>query len=167
MFNWVDYLILISFMVIVGFGFFGGIAKVTAAIVAIYFSSVLAASFYRPTTDAMQRIFSSMSQRMGELVMFVVLFLVFSAVFTWIVAKWTGRFKMPRRAVLMDNIGGVVLGLVLAAMTLTFAGLFLTIVLQALNQTVALTGSGSVLGFLRGQISDSTLLPQFLRMAPW
>jgi hypothetical protein len=166
MFNWVDYLILISFMVIVGFGFFGGIAKVTAAIVAIYFSSVLAASFYQPTTDAMQRIFSSMSQRMGELVMFVVLFLVFSAVFTWIVAKWTGRIKMPRRAVLMDNIGGVVLGLVLAAMTLTFAGLFLTIVLQALNQTVALTGSGSVLGFLRGQISDSTLLPQFLRMAP-
>jgi uncharacterized membrane protein required for colicin V production len=166
MFNWVDYLILATFMAIVGFGFFGGIAKVTAAIVAIYFSSVLAAAFYQPTTDAMQRVFSSMSQRIGELVMFVVLFLVFSAVFTWIVAKWTSRFKMPRRAVLMDNIGGVVLGLVLSAMALTFAALFLTVVLQALNQTVVLTGSGSVLGFARGQITDSALLPHFLRMAP-
>jgi hypothetical protein len=66
----------------------------------------------------------------------------------------------------MDNIGGVVLGLALSAMTLTFAALFLTIVLQALNQTVSITGSGSVLGFARGQISDSALLPQFLRMAP-
>jgi uncharacterized membrane protein required for colicin V production len=166
MFNYVDYIILFVFMAIVGFGFFSGIAKVLAAIVAIYFSAVLAATFYRPTTDALQQIFSSMSQRMGELVVFVVLFLVFSAVFTWMAAKWTIRIKMPRRAVLVDNLGGVALGLVLSAMTLTFAAMFLTIVLQALNHTVVLTGSGSVLGFARGQIRDSTLLPQFLRMVP-
>jgi uncharacterized membrane protein required for colicin V production len=167
MFNWVDYVILITFMAIVGFGFFGGIAKVSAAIVAIYISSVLAAMFYQPLTDAMQRIFSTMSQRLGELVMFVLLLLVFSAVFTWIVAKWIGRVKIPRQLLLMDNIGGVVLGLVLSAMTVTFAALFLTIVLQALNQTVSLTGQGSVLGFFRGQIKDSALLPHFLDMAPY
>jgi uncharacterized membrane protein required for colicin V production len=166
MFNFVDYAIMATFMVIVGAGFFGGIAKVTAAIVAIYFSAVLAATFYRPTTDGMQQIFSSMSQRMGELIMFLVLLLVFSAVFTWIVSKWTIRFKLPRRVMVMDNIGGVALGLLLSAITLTFAALFLTIVLQALNQTVTLTGSGSVLGFARGQIRDSALLPHFLKMVP-
>jgi hypothetical protein len=86
-------------------------------------------------------------------------------VFTWIVSKWTIRFKLPRRVMVMDNIGGVALGLLLSAITLTFAALFLTIVLQALNQTVTLTGSG-VLGFARGQIKDSALLPHFLKMVP-
>ncbi|MFL5760466.1 MAG: CvpA family protein [Thermomicrobiales bacterium] len=166
MFNWVDYAILLSFMVIVGFGFFGGIAKVSAAIISIYASSILAAAFYRPTTNALQRVFSNLGQTLGELITFVVLFLVFSAVLTMIVARWFTGVRLPRRFLLVDNIGGVVLGLVLSAMALTFAALFLTVVLQALNQTVSLTGSDSVLGFARSQIRESELVPLFLRLAP-
>jgi uncharacterized membrane protein required for colicin V production len=166
MFNWVDYAILLVFMVIVGFGFFGGIAKVSAAIIAIYISSVLAAAFYRPMTDVLQRIFSNVGQTVGELIMFVLLFLIFSAILTWIVARWLTDVRLPRRILLVDNIGGVVLGLVLSAMALTFAALFLTVVLQALNQTISFTGSDSVLGFARSQIRESELVPLFLRLAP-
>jgi len=166
MFNWVDYAILLAFMVIVGFGFFGGIAKVSSAIIAIYISSVLAAAFYRPMTDVLQRGFSNVGQITGELIMFVLLFLVFSAMLTWVVARWLDNVKIPRRILLIDNIGGVALGLVLSAMALTFAALFLTVVLQALNQTVSFTGSGSVLGFASSQIRESALVPLFLRLAP-
>jgi uncharacterized membrane protein required for colicin V production len=166
MFNWVDYAILFTFMVIVGFGFFGGIAKVSSAIIAIYASSVLAAAFYRPMTNVLHGIFPNVGRTLGELLMFVVLFLLFSAVLTWVVARWLSDVNLPRRFLLMDNIGGVVLGLVLSAMTLTFAALFLTVVLQALNQTISFTGSGSLLGFARSQIKESELVPLFLRLAP-
>jgi uncharacterized membrane protein required for colicin V production len=166
MFNWVDYAILLIFMVIVGCGFFGGIAKVSAAILAIYASSILAAMFYRPMTDALQSIFSNVSDTVGQLVMFVVLFLVFSAILTLIVSRWLSGVQLPRRFLVMDNIGGVMLGLVLSAMTLTFAALFLTVVLQALNQTISFTGPDSVLGFARSQIRESALVPLFLRLAP-
>ena len=50
---------------------------------------------------------------------------------------------------------------------MTLAAMLLAITLQALNQTIGITGGDAILTSVRGQINDSTLVPIFLRMAPF
>ncbi|HEY7033484.1 MAG TPA: CvpA family protein [Thermomicrobiales bacterium] len=167
MFNGLDFAIIITFLAIVGFGFFSGITRVTSAIVALYFGAVLAAAFYRPLADVARHHLTTMGEQTGYLVFFLVLFFAFSAVLTMFVSRWLGEVKLPRRVAVVDNIGGAALGIVVSGLALTLAAMLLAITLQALNQTIVIADRDAVLTTVRGQIHNSTLMPIFLRMTPF
>ena len=163
--NALDLLILVVFMAIVGYGFFSGITRVVSSIFAIYFAAVCAAAFYRPAADLVRR-YVNMGQLTGQLVFFVLIFLVLSLAFTVLIDRWIGIVRLPRRLLLFDTIGGAALGVVVSALALTLAAMLLTVLLQAINQ-VAQAGTGPLLDAARGQIKGSALVPIFLRLAPY
>ena len=166
MFNLFDMLILVCLMAITGVGFFHGVTRVTSALLAFYFGAVFAAAFYEDLADFVRVYIDSMNDSTGDLVFFMLLFLVFSATFTVIVSRWLGDLRLPRRIAVMDNIGGAALGIVVSGLTLTLAAMLLSIMVQALNQ-VAFAGQGPLVQAMQGSIHRSTLVPIFLNMAPF
>lgn len=167
MLNGLDFLVVFVFIAIIGFGFFNGITKVTYAIFAIYFGTVCSAAFYRPVTELARRLFPTMSKVTGELTAFFLLFLGFSILFTVLLSRWFGDLRFPRRVAVVDNIGGAALGVIVSGLAITLSALALAVMLQALNQTSVVAGQDPILGMVRRQISDSSLVPLFLRMAPF
>lgn len=165
MLNALDIFIIATFLAVIGLGFFNGVTKVTAAIIAIYFASIVAAAFYRPVTSGARNYIETMSVRTGHLFFFVVLFFAFSFGFTILISNWLGGLKLPRRIEIIDNLGGAALGVVVSGLAVTLAAMLLSILLQALNQTFG-TGGNIMVGFVHDQISHSTLVPVFLKMAP-
>ena len=167
MVNGLDIVIMAVFMGVIGFGFFNGITKVTAAIIGIYLSTISAAAFYRPLANLARRAMPSMGLVTGEMACFFVLFLVFLVVSTTLLAHWFSDARLPRRIQILDNLGGAALGLVVSALATTLAALALAATLQALNQSVVGSARSPLLDLIRHQIEDSSLVPYFLRMAPW
>jgi len=167
MVNGLDIVIMAVFMGVIGFGFFNGITKVTAAIIGIYLSTISAAAFYRPLANLARRAMPSMGLVTGEMACFFVLFLVFLVVSTTLLAHWFSDARLPRRIQILDNLGGAALGLVVSALATTLAALALAVTLQALNQSVVGSARSPLLDLIRHQIEDSSLVPYFLRMAPW
>ena len=167
MFNGMDFLIIVTFLAIIGLGFFNGITRVTSAIIAFYFGAVFAAAFYRTVAEFARQYVVTMGLQTGYLVFFLLLFFLFSIAFTIIISRWLGEVRLPRRLEILDNIGGAALGVIVSGLAMTLAAMLLAITLQALNQTLAFAGSDALLGFFRNQIDRSTLVPIFLRMAPF
>ncbi len=167
MFNAMDIMVIATFLGIIGFGFFCGVTRVTAAIFALYFGAVFAAAFYQPLGDLSRRYLTTMEEQTGHLVFFLILFFVFSVIFTIIVSRWIGEIKLPRRIQVFDNVGGAALGIIVSGLAMTLAAMLLAITLQALNQTIGVTDGDTVSTSVRSQIHDSTLVPIFLRMAPF
>jgi len=165
-FNALDFAILGFFMGIIGLGFFNGISRVTASIIAIYFGAIVSAAFYRGITDFVRTELISVGTRTGQLTIFGLVFLVFSILLTVVLSRWLGDVKLPRRITILDNIGGAALGIVVSGLAMTLAALVLTIMLQAINH-VATGGSGPLLETLQDQVRSSSLVPMFLRMAPF
>ncbi|HKG24657.1 MAG TPA: CvpA family protein [Thermomicrobiales bacterium] len=167
MFNAMDFLILATLLAIIGAGFFGGVTRVTSAILALYFGAVFAAAFYRPLSDVARKHIATMAEQTGDLVFFLLLFFMFSIVFTIIVSRWIGEIRLPRGIQVFDNIGGAALGVIVSGLAMTLAAMLLAITLQALNQTIDISGRDAMLTSVREQINESTLVPIFLRMAPF
>jgi uncharacterized membrane protein required for colicin V production len=167
MFNAMDLMIIATFFAIIGFGFFSGVTRVTSAILSLYFGAVFAAAFYRPLSDVARQKLTTMEEQTGDLVFFLLLFFAFSTVFTMIVSRWLGDIKLPRRIQVFDNIGGAALGVIVSGLAMTMAAMLLAITLQALNQTIVFSDRDAVLSSVQGQIRNSTLVPIFLRMAPF
>jgi uncharacterized membrane protein required for colicin V production len=165
MFNVLDYLIIAIFVAIIGVGFFNGITKLLASIIAIYFGTLFAAALYGVTTRFVGQ-YLSISKSTGELTFFLILFFIFSTLFTAILSGWIGDLKLPRRVAVLDNLGGAALGVVVSGLAVTLAALVLAITLQALNYASSVSTSPG-LGLVREQIRSSTLVPVFLEMAPF
>lgn len=163
MFNALDFFILMTFITVIAVGFFKGVTRVTSAILAIYFSAIIAAAFYRPVTNAARDHISSMGESTGHLFFFVILFFIFSTAFTILISNWLNGLKVPRRLEIIDNVGGAALGVIVSGLAVTLAAMLLVILLQALNQTF---GAGEMAGFANDQIDGSTLVPVFLRISP-
>src|SRR5215211_6751429 len=165
MINALNIVIISTFLAVIGLGFFNGVTKVTAAILAIYFGSIIAAAFYRPVTAGARNYVDAMSERTGQLFFFVILFFVFSAAFAQLISNWLGGLTLPRRVEIFDNIGGAALGVIVSGLAVTLAAMLLSILLQALNQTFG-AGDSVMVGFMHNQISGSTLVPVFLKVSP-
>jgi uncharacterized membrane protein required for colicin V production len=165
MLNALDFFIISTFLAVIALGFFNGVTKVTAAILAIYFASIVSAAFYRPVTDGALNYIETMSLRTGHLFFFVVLFVAFTTAFTILISNWLGGLKLPRRVEIIDNIGGAALGVVVSGLAVTLAAMLLSILLQALNQTFG-SGDNAMVGFVHDQMRDSILVPVFLKMSP-
>jgi uncharacterized membrane protein required for colicin V production len=165
MFNALDVLLLVGLMAILGAAFFGGISHTFSSILAVYLAAIVAGSFYDDLTN-LARHYLTLGKTTGELSFFVVLFLVFSALFTFVISRWLEGMRMPRWFTVVDSIGGAVLGLLVAGAAVTVAAMLLSILVQALNQ-VALQGQGPLVDLVDGQVQDSALVPFFLRLSPF
>ena len=164
--NGLDFAIIFAFLAIIGLGFFGGITRVAAAIVAIYLGSIVSAAFYDSVTDAFRRQVSSVSLAMGQLFIFCLLFIVSSGALWWVLANSTKGLKMKRRIEIADNLGGAALGVAVSVLAVTLAAMLLSILLQVLNRTVGAGDANSILGTVQGQIRGSRLVPVFLDLTP-
>lgn len=167
MLNALDVVIVGSFLAVIGIGFFSGITKVTAAILAIYFAAVVSAAFYRPISKYAASEVPSMGTSTGYFFIFMVTFIVFSAIFTFFFHKWLGDLKLPKRLEILDNVGGAALGIAVSGLAVTLAAMLLVVLIQALNQTFGGAAGGSIVGMVHGQLSNSELVPVALRAAPY
>lgn len=165
--NALDLLIVASFLAVIGLGFFSGITKVTAAILAIYFAAIVSAAFYRPISKYIASDVPSMGTSTGYFFIFMVIFFFFSGVFTYFFHRWLGDLKLPKRLEILDNVGGAALGIAVSGLAVTLAAMLLVVLIQALNQTFGGSAGGSVVGTVHGQLSGSELVPVFLRAAPY
>ena len=165
--NGLDFAIIFAFLAIIGIGFLSGIARVVAAMIAIYLGSAVAAAFYRDLTLQAREHIGTLSLRTGQLAVFTVLFIVTSAILTVLLSRGLKGWKMPRRVEIIDNLGGGALGVVVSGLAVTLAAMLLSILLSALNQSVGQTESGTLSGAVDNQVSGSQLIPVFLDMAPF
>ena len=166
MFNALDIFIIATFVAVIAVGFFSGVTKVTAAILAIYFASIVSAAFYGPLTDSVREHITSMGEQTGNLFFFVILFFTFTSLFTFIISRWLGGLRFPRRIEIVDNVGGAALGVIVSSLAVTLAATLLVVILQALNQTFGEGSSGTMVGFVHNQINDSELVPLFMKISP-
>ncbi len=162
MINGLDILIIVALAIAIAVGFFGGITRLAAMGIAIYLGSVAAARWYIDLAKVGHRHINNFSVETGQFVMFVGLIVVTALVLTPVLARTFGAIRFPRRWEIADNVAGAGLGVVALALSV----IPMSLVLQALNQTVLNSGSGSTLGGAHGQIEQSALIPVFLRMAP-
>lgn len=165
--NALDFAIFGVFLAVIAVGFFAGVTRVTAGIVAIYFASVCSAAFYRPVAESLRDVIGTMNRQASYLCSFFLLFLVFSSIFAFYISRWLGDLKFPRRIEIIDNVGGAALGLLVSGLAVTLAAILLAVMLQALNQTFGPGSNDSVVGFVRDQIDQSQLVPLFLRVSPY
>lgn len=166
-FNGLDFAIIFAFLAIIGIGFLSGIARVVAAIVAIYLGSAIAAAFYRDLTNEAREHVGTLSLRTGQLAVFTVVFVLTSVVLMVLLSRGIKGFKLPRRVEIVDNLGGAGLGVIVSGLAVTLAAMLLSILLSALNQSVGQTSSGSMSGAVNSQVGGSQLIPVFLDMAPF
>ena len=86
MVNALDIGIVVIFMAIIGAAFFGGVTGVTAAVIAIYFWAIAAATFYRPAAEFARNQVPT-GVRTSWLIVFTLLFVAFSVIFTVIISR--------------------------------------------------------------------------------
>src|SRR5947207_2878622 len=103
--NALDFVILIFVGVIVGTGFFLGVGRVTTGMVAIYFASVVSATFYRSIAESLQGVVTRMSLPTAELISFVFLFLGLTGLFFGVISHSVHSANVELRFGLLNNIG--------------------------------------------------------------
>ncbi len=163
--NGLDFAIIFAFLAIIFFGFFGGITRVLAAMLAIYIATVVAAMFYSDVTDMFRDNVDNVTLATGQLFIFFTLFLVTSLAIGYGMMRGLSGVKSTRRLRFADNLTGVALGLTVSALAVVLATVVMSILLQVLNQTAGSGGSGA-LAAIEGQISSSALTPVFLDVTP-
>lgn len=164
MFNALDVLLLIGLMAILGAAFFSGISRTFSSILAVYLAAITAGAFYDDLTDAAQH-YVNMSETTGQLGFFVLVFLIFSLAFTWVISRWIEGIRLPRWLSVFDSIGGAAIGLLVASAAVTVAAMLLSILVQVLQQ--ASYQEGPLVEIVDDQIKDSALVPFFLRLSPY
>lgn len=165
MLNVLDIVLVLGLMAILGAAFFGGISKTVSSIFAVYLAAVCAGTFYDELTEVARRQLD-IGKTTGELSFFLLIFLTFSLLFTFVISHWLQGLRMPRWFGVLDSIGGAVLGLLVAGAAVTVAALLLSITVQALQQ-VAVHGQGPLVGLIGEQVRGSALVPLFLRLSPY
>lgn len=165
MFNALDVVLLVGLMVILGAAFFGGVSRTVSAIFAVYLAAVCAGNFYDGLTEVARRKLD-IGKTTGELGFFLLIFLAFSLLFTFVISHWLEGLRMPRWFGVLDSIGGAVLGLLVAGAAVTVAALLLSITVQAMQQ-VAVHGQGPLVGLVGEQVRGSVLVPLFLHVSPY
>lgn len=165
--NVLDILILAIFGGVIAAGFFVGIGKAVSAIVATYFATVMAATFYQPLGDLMKRGVPDINDSTASLLAFILLFLSASIGIGYVIIRTMESMSSSNRFVILNNIGGAALGGIVAAVTITLSITVTVILVQALAQSTADAADGSLLASVGSQIQGSALAPVFLDMLPY
>lgn len=163
--NVLDFVIIAAIGGMVGFGFFVGISRVTAGLVAIYFAAIVAATFYQSVAESLERVAPSLSSSTAELLTFVILFLSMTGLFVFLIVHSLRASSLAGRFSILDNVGGATLGIVIAGVTVALAMTVITLALQVLTSTTIGSQDG-MLGMVQSQVSGSALTPVFLKLLP-
>lgn len=162
--NVLDFGIILIFAMLIMIGFFGGIGRVTAGFFAIYFSSIVAAAFYRRLGDSFVDSVSDMRLATGHLMAFMLLLALMTGAFFWGIGQTIKAVELRRgRFAIMDNVGGATLALVVGALAIAMTISVTVIILGAFNQSAVVNGDEN-LGALGEQIRGSELVPIFLKL---
>ncbi|MDQ3549141.1 MAG: CvpA family protein [Chloroflexota bacterium] len=162
--NILDIAIILIFAVLIMVGFFGGIGRVAAGFLAVYFSTIVAASFYRDVGDAFAESVNDMRVTTGHLLAFMFLFVLMTGAFFWGIGQTIKAVELRRgRFAIMDNVGGATLALVVGALAVAMTISVSVIILGAFNQSAVVNGDEN-LGALGRQIRGSELVPMFLKL---
>lgn len=162
--NVLDIAIILVIAMLIMAGFFGGLGRVVAGILAVYFSTIVAAAFYRGVGDMFVDSVSEMRLATGYLMAFMVLFVVMSGAFFWGIGQTIKAVEVRRgRLAIFDNIGGATLAMVAGALAIAMTISVSVIILGAFNQSAVVNGDEN-LGALGRQIRGSELVPMFLKL---
>ena len=164
--NGLDFAIIFAFMAIIGLGFFGGLARVSAGLVAIYIAAIVSAMLYQELAQAFSDHVANLNRNTSELFMFIVLFMVSVTIAWFLIAGFLKSIKISRRTPIAGKVGGATLGVVVSAMAVVVAVLLISILLQVLNQTTGSGSAGTVGNSIGNQINSSALVPVFMDVQP-
>lgn len=165
--NFLDILILLLFGAIIAAGFFVGVGKAVSATVAIYFATVMAATFYDPLANLFRRGLPEMSSSSASLIAFILLFLGTSAGIVYVIVRTAASMSASNRFVILNNVGGAAIGGIVAAVTIALSITVTVVFVQALAQTSAEAADGSLLAAFGSQVKGSALAPVFLDLLPF
>ena len=165
--NILDILILAIFAGVIATGFFVGIGKALSAIVAIYFATVTAATFYEPLGGVFERAVGGINPHTATLIAFLLLFTLAAVGIGYVIIRTVDSMSASNRFVILNNIGGAALGIVVAVVTVTLSITVTVVLIQALAQTTIDAADGTVLASVRTQIRGSELAPIFLDLLPY
>lgn len=165
--NVLDILILCIFVGVIATGFFVGIGRAISAIVAIYFATVMSATFYESLGEVFENVVGGINPSTANLVAFLLLFVFASVGIGFVIIRTIDSMSATNRFVILNNIGGAALGVIVAAVTITLSITVTVILVQALAQTAAEATDGSLLATVAGQINGSALAPVFLDLLPY
>lgn len=165
--NVLDILILCIFAGVIATGFFVGIGRALSAIVAIYFATVMSATFYEPLGDFFEGGVGGINPSTAKLVAFLLLFVCASVGIGFVIIRTIESMSATNRFVILNNIGGAALGVIVAAVTITLSITVTVILVQALAQSTADAADGTTLAGVSGQIKGSALAPVFLDLLPY
>jgi uncharacterized membrane protein required for colicin V production len=163
--NALDFIIIAVVGVTIGAGFFLGISRVTAGIIAMYFAAIVSATFYQSISDTLSSHAKQMNPATADLLSFVMLFLGLTALFVWVITHSIKASNMAGRFAILDNVGGATLGIVIAGVTVALAMTITTLMLQVLTRT-SVGSSDGMLGTVQSQVQGSALTPIFLKLLP-
>jgi uncharacterized membrane protein required for colicin V production len=164
--NILDIVIILAVGALVVTGYFGGFGRVTAGCFAVYFSTIVAAAFYEPVGRSIGDGIGELSTATASLVAFLLLFIVMTAGFFWVIWQTFRSLANERsRFPILDNMGGAALAIVVGMLTIAMTLSVTVILLGALNQS-STVGTTQNLGALGRQIRESELVPMFLKLQP-
>lgn len=162
----IDILVILTFMDLVSLGFFHGMARLLGGLIAVYGGTIFAAWFYRAVADAVRSLIPEVTRATVELAAFLVLFFGFAIVVSVAATRTMGQMSLPRRLRILDTLGGIALGVIVAALSVIVAVMFLTFSFQVMDR-LSYGGSSPFLRWLQDSIDGSVLVPMFLDMAPF
>jgi len=163
--NLMDAFIIGMFVVIAGAGFFFGVVRTASTMVAVYLATVISATFYQRLGDAIRSTIGSISLGAAYFTAFMILFLVVTVLFTFVIVTTLRPTAQKRRFAILDNLGGATVSVVIAFVAITMAMAITVVMIQA---AVAASGDASSgpMGLVRRQMGASELAPLFLRLLP-
>lgn len=164
--NLFDLLIMALFGGTVLLSFMGGLGKVFSTLAGMYGGTLLAAWFYRPFTDlVLAKFFPQMNAFTGNLVAFLLLLFLTSLSIAIALGRNFTLQRLSQRAGVINNLTGGALGLVVAIFATILSTMITSLLLQVLNATASLGLSPTMYG-VQLELTNSTLVPLFLRLAP-
>lgn len=164
--NVVDVLIVVAFVVIAGAGYYAGAARMTSLLVAGYFATVIAATFYERFGDGIKSGLVRISTGAAYFTAFTLLFVVMTILFTFIILTTTHPVSTKRRFAIFDNLGGATISVVIAFVSITLALAITAVMLQAATAAAGNSDAG-LMGGVRGQVDGSQLAPLFFDLLPY
>lgn len=111
-FNWLDFLIFFLIIVSMAIGFATGLLRQVISLAALYIASILGAQYYTVVSGWIDRFsLQSSSNRFQDAFAFLVIVIVVTSIINWL-AFDAYRSTRIRLVPLVDQLGGVILGLV-------------------------------------------------------
>ncbi len=128
--GWMDVLLVLSLVVSIIFGFHQGLVRQVVLLASLYISTILAAQYNQQAAELAIQAFPSATAEFAALISFLALVGLFTIAVTWLL--WTAycETRLPS-VVMLDEMGGAVLGGVIGAFVLSLALVLLRYALQA------------------------------------